>query len=93
MAGFAADGSATGAHAAGAQSSPACSLALRPRRVRSPGERNLRAGMFAVLTTNGDEIEGPIASGAFSTIIKARHNESGTEIAVKAFKSTPLAKT
>ena len=29
---------------------------------------------------------GPIASGAFSTIIKARHIESGTIVAVKAFK-------
>ena len=29
---------------------------------------------------------GPIASGAFSTIIKARHVESGAVIAVKAFK-------
>lgn len=30
---------------------------------------------------------GPIASGAFSTIVKARHNESGTVVAAKAFKS------
>ena len=29
---------------------------------------------------------GPIASGAFSTIIKVRHVESGAVIAVKAFK-------
>ena len=29
---------------------------------------------------------GPIASGAFSTIVKARHVESGSIVAVKAFK-------
>ena len=45
------------------------------------------------LITSGYEIEGPIASGAFSTVLRARVRATGMQVAVKSFDEAKCRKS
>ena len=45
------------------------------------------------LTTSGYQIEGPIASGAFSTVLRARVRASGIQVAIKSFDEAKCKKS
>ena len=65
--------------------SPAKSARSPAKSARSPAKSS--RGREGLKLPAAFKDLGPIAAGAYSTINKARHIESGTEIAVKVFKS------
>jgi len=62
-----------------------------PARSRRPSTACASASADS-LASFGFRTLGPIASGAFSTILKAKHLDSGDDVAVKIFEHTKAAK-
>ena len=58
---------------------------LRPPVARGASTPRARPPTTKMLKPFGFSVLGPIASGAYSTVVHARHKESGTEVAIKTF--------
>ena len=82
------------AHAAAAHAAAAAaSKAPQAEPVKPPGALKRRSSSTEPLAELGYAIRGPIASGAFSKIVRAQHLGSGVEVAVKSFALKPRATT